>query len=250
MEHNFMKLLKKTLLVVLAACPLLGAASTEGYKNDIAPINPQDKISLQRGARNFVNYCMGCHGAAYMRYSRLTDLGLSEQQIKDNLVPTAAKVGETMAIAMTHDDAKQWFGVAPPDLSVIARSRSVDWLYTYLRSYYRDPSTATGWNNLLFPSVAMPHVLWQLQGTQVLKVSEKAEHGHKVEVKQLLLEQPGQLPPKEYDLFVADLVNYLGYMAEPAKTERTQLGVIVLFFLLLFFFVVLFLKKEYWKDIK
>ena len=125
-----------------------------------------------------------------------------------------------------------------------------DWLYTYLRTYYRDPSTATGWNNLRFPNVGMPHVLWQLQGTQVLQVSEKEEHGHKMEVRQLALEKPGQLSPKEYDLFVADLVNYLSYMAEPAKTQRTQLGIIVLFFLVLFFVVVLFLKKEYWKDIR
>ena len=245
-----MKILKRTLLVVLAAWPLMGLASGGELKDDIAPINQQDKISLQRGARTFVNYCMGCHSAAYMRYSRLTDLGLTEQQIKENLVPTGAKVGETMAIAMTHDDAKTWFGTAPPDLSVIARSRGADWLYTYLRTYYRDPSTATGWNNLRFPNVGMPHVLWQLQGTQVLQVSEKEEHGHKMEVRQLALEKPGQLSPKEYDLFVADLVNYLSYMAEPAKTQRTQLGIIVLFFLVLFFVVVLFLKKEYWKDIR
>ena len=245
-----MKFLKRTLFVVLAVWPLMGLASGGELKDDIAPINQQDKISLQRGARTFVNYCMGCHSAAYMRYSRLTDLGLTEQQIKENLVPTGAKVGETMAIAMTHDDAKTWFGTAPPDLSVIARSRGTDWLYTYLRTYYRDPSTATGWNNLRFPNVGMPHVLWQLQGTQVLQVSEKEEHGHKVAVTQLALEKPGQLSLKEYDLFVADLVNYLSYMAEPAKTQRTQLGIIVLFFLVLFFVVVLFLKKEYWKDIR
>ena len=245
-----MKFLKRTLLVVLAVWPLMGLASGGELKDDIAPINQQDKISLQRGARTFVNYCMGCHSAAYMRYSRLTDLGLTEQQIKENLVPTGAKVGETMAIAMTHDDAKTWFGTAPPDLSVIARSRGTDWLYTYLRTYYRDPSTATGWNNLRFPNVGMPHVLWQLQGTQVLQVSEKEEHGHKVAVTQLALEKPGQLSLKEYDLFVADLVNYLSYMAEPAKTQRTQLGIIVLFFLALFFVVALFLKKEYWKDIR
>ena len=245
-----MKFLKRTLFVVLAVWPLMGLASGGELKDDIAPINQQDKISLQRGARTFVNYCMGCHSAAYMRYSRLTDLGLTEQQIKENLVPTGAKVGETMAIAMTHDDAKTWFGTAPPDLSVIARSRGTDWLYTYLRTYYRDPSTATGWNNLRFPNVGMPHVLWQLQGTQVLQVSEKEEHGHKVAVTQLALEKPGQLSLKEYDLFVADLVNYLSYMAEPAKTQRTQLGIIVLFFLALFFVVVLFLKKEYWKDIR
>ena len=245
-----MKFLKRTLFVVLAVWPLMGLASGGELKDDIAPINQQDKISLQRGARTFVNYCMGCHSAAYMRYSRLTDLGLTEQQIKENLVPTGAKVGETMAIAMTHDDAKTWFGTAPPDLSVIARSRGTDWLYTYLRTYYRDPSTATGWNNLRFPNVGMPHVLWQLQGTQVLQVSEKEEHGHKVAVTQLALEKPGQLSLKEYDLFVADLVNYLSYMAEPAKTQRTQLGIIVLFFLALFFVVALFLKKEYWKDIR
>ena len=250
MERILMRFLNKSLLVALAVWPLLGLASSGELKDDVAPIDQHDKLSLQRGARNFVNYCMGCHSANYMRYSRLTDLGLTEQQIKEYLVPSEAKVGDTMSVAMSKDDAKKWFGVAPPDLSVIARSRGADWLYTYLRTYYRDSSAATGWNNLRFPSVGMPHVLWQLQGSQVLKVSEKEEHGHKVEVKKLELAIPGQLSPKEYDLFVADLVNYLGYMAEPAKTQRTQLGVIVVFFLVLFYFLVLFLKKEYWKDVK
>jgi ubiquinol-cytochrome c reductase cytochrome c1 subunit len=251
MEQIPMNILRVALLALLLACPLLGQASSEEFKNDPAPINPQDKISLQRGARNFVKYCMGCHGAVYMRYSRLTDLGLTEQQIKQNLVLTDAKVGDTMSIAMTKDDAKKWFGVAPPDLSVIARSRGVDWLYTYLRSYYRDPSTATGWNNLRFPNVGMPHVLWQLQGAQALKVVEKQDaRGHKMEERQLELVKQGELSPREYDQFVADLVYYLAYVGEPAKAERGRLGIVVLFFLGIFFFLALFLKKEYWKDVK
>jgi ubiquinol-cytochrome c reductase cytochrome c1 subunit len=238
-------------LLVMVMSPLLVFASETEFKLDSAPIKPNDRISLQQGARAFINYCMGCHSAAYMRYSRLTDLDITEQQIKENLILTGAKVGDTMAIAMQKNDAKEWFGATPPDLSVIARSRGVDWLYTYLRTYYKDDSRPTGWNNLAFDKVGMPHVLWQLQGTQILKVSEKEDaHGHKVEERKLVLISPGRLSPKDYDVFVADLVNYLAYMGEPAKTTRTQLGIIVLFYLAFMFVLFLLLKKEYWKDVK
>lgn len=238
-------------LIFLAAAPLLAFSAGDEVHLDTAPINAQDKISLQRGLHTFDNYCMGCHSAAYMRYSRLTDLGLTEQQIKSYVLPAGAKIGDTMGVAMRKEDGQQWFGAPPPDLSVIVRSRGADWLYTYLRTFYRDDSRRTGWNNLVFDKVGMPHVLWQLQGTQALKVSEKAgAHGYQGEDRTLVMATPGQLTPKEYDMFVADLVNYLVYIGEPAKTSRTQLGIIVLFFLSLIFVLTLLLKKEYWKDVK
>jgi ubiquinol-cytochrome c reductase cytochrome c1 subunit len=237
-------------LLTLALLPLTALAMGE-VKIDTAPINANDKLSLQRGARNFVNYCLNCHSAQYMRYSRLQDLGLTEQQIKDYLVPAGAKVGDTMAVAMTKQDAKAWFGVAPPDLSVESRVRGADWLYTYLRSFYRDDSRPTGWNNLTFPNVGMPHVLWELQGIQGLKAAEKADDkGEHHGTPKLVLESPGKLTPGQYNEFVADLVNYLEYMGEPAKSVRTQLGVIVLFFVGVLFVLALLLKKEYWKDVK
>jgi len=184
-----------------------------------------------------------------MRYTRLMDLGLTEQQIKDNLLFTGEKVGDPMSIAAGRKDQREWFGVEPPDLSVIARSRGVNWLYTYMRTFYRDPARGTGWNNLAFANVGMPHVLWQLQGTQVLK-SEIEEHGgQKAEHKKLVLESPGTLSPLEYDQLVRDLVNYLSYMGEPAKTRRVQIGIVVLFFLSLLLVLSWLLKTEYWKDV-
>ena len=219
-------------------------------KLDKAPLHPTDKVSLQRGAQAFVNYCLTCHSAEYMRYNRLRDLELTENQISENLIFTGQKVGELMTVAMKKKEAKQWFGVAPPDLSVIARSRGPDWLYTYLRTFYRDDSTATGWNNLLFDKAAMPHVLYQLQGEQRLKVKSVDDgHGGTHEVKELKLETPGVLSKTEYDTYVADLVNYLVYLGEPAATKRTQLGVIVMLFLFLMLGLTYALKHEYWRDI-
>jgi ubiquinol-cytochrome c reductase cytochrome c1 subunit len=241
----------KYFLLSLMLMPLLAFASGANVQLDAAPIKPNDRISLQRGAHAFANYCMGCHSAAYMRYSRLTDLGLTEQQIKDYFVPAGKKVGDVMTISMQKTDAQAWFGAAPPDLSVIARSRGVDWLYTYLRQYYKDESRPTGWNNLLFDKVGMPHVLWELQGVQNLKTTEVVDaHGHKTAKHELELVTPGKMNAKEYDMFVGDLVNYLAYMGEPAKSTRTQLGVIVLFFLFVLFVLLLLLKNEYWKDVK
>ena len=184
-----------------------------------------------------------------MRYNRLMDLGLTEQQIKDNLLFTGEKVGDPMHIAASKKDQREWFGVAPPDLSVIARSRGVDWLYTYMRSFYRDPAGVTGWNNLAFPNVAMPHVLWQLQGTQVLKSEIEDRGGHEVEHRKLVLQSPGILSPLEYDKLARDLVNYLSYMGEPAKARRVQIGIVVLFFLSLLLVLSWLLKTEYWKDV-
>ena len=194
-----------------------------GTQLDHAPIDTRDVVSIQRGVRVFVNYCLNCHSAQYMRYNRLLALGLTEQQIRDNLMFGEGKLGDTMTVAMRKSDAKQWFGVAPPDLSVVARSRGADWLYTYFRSYYRDDKTTTGWNNLVFPNVAMPHVLWELQGQQVLEVKdEQGSHG-KHAVSALVLDQPGTLSRGEYDRLVADLVNYLVFMAEPERAARVRL---------------------------
>ncbi|MGH8761632.1 MAG: cytochrome c1 [Nitrosospira sp.] len=238
------------ILFILFLVPLAAFASGPEMKLDKAPIHSADKLSLQRGAQTFVNYCLTCHSAEYMRYNRLRDIGLSENQISGNLIFTGQKVGELMTIAMKKKDAKQWFGVAPPDLSVIARSRGADWLYTYLRKFYRDESTATGWNNQLFDKVAMPHVLNQLQGEQLLTVKMVDDgHGGKHEVKELKLDRPGTLSKTEYDLYIADLVNFLVYLGEPAATKRVQLGIIVLLFLFAMLGLTYALKHEFWKDI-
>ncbi|HSB49170.1 MAG TPA: cytochrome c1 [Burkholderiales bacterium] len=244
-------------------CVPLAAAAAEGVKLDRLPadVNPQDPVSLQRGAQVFVNYCMGCHSAAYMRYNRLQDLGLTESQIRDNLILTGAKVGDLMMIAMNPKESREWFGAPAPDLTVIARSRSStagsggDWLYTYLRGFYRDPSRPTGWNNTVFPNVAMPHVLWQLQGEQVLRTEVRAiprgskGEVEKFEVQMLALARPGTMSPAEYDRLVGDLVNFLVYVGEPARQSRIDLGIYVLMFLGVLFVLAWLLKKEYWKDV-
>jgi len=210
---------------------------------DKAPIDPSNQASLQRGAKYFVNYCLNCHSAASMRYNRLQDIGITEAQIKTNLLFAGEKVGDPMAVAMSKADAKAWFGVVPPDLSVEARARGADWLYTYLRSFYRDNTRPTGWNNLVFDKVGMPHVLWQLQGQQILKEDETT-HQHK-----LILEKSGQLTPAQYNLMVADLVNYLVFMSEPYKEQDKRLGLLVLAFLGILLVLTYALKKEFWKDI-
>ncbi|MSQ60813.1 MAG: cytochrome c1 [Betaproteobacteria bacterium] len=238
----------KNLLALLFCLPAFAMASEEA-KLDRAPIDTRDVASIQHGAKIFVNYCLNCHGAAHMRYNRLKDLSLSEAQIKDNLMFISDKVGDTMRVAAPMADQKTWFGKAPPDLSVIARARGADWLYTYLRGYYRDPGTATGWNNIAFPSVGMPHVLWQLQGQQVMKVEEREGLHGKEHIKKLVLETTGSLKPAEYDRFTADLVNYLVFMGEPAQTTRKQIGYVVLMVLGVLFVLAYLLKKEYWKDV-
>jgi ubiquinol-cytochrome c reductase cytochrome c1 subunit len=238
------------LILMLALLLPMGAQANEGPRLDKAPINPGNQASLQRGARIFVNYCLNCHSAASMRYNRLRDIGLSEEQIKNNLMFAAEKVGETMTVAMDKKDAKKWFGAVPPDLSVIARARGADWLYTYLRGFYRDDSRPTGWNNVVFDKVGMPHVLSELQGEQRLRVEQTVDaHGNRTEVHRLVLDKPGKLSPAEYDATVADLVNYLVFMGEPARPTRIALGIVVLLFLGLLLIPVYALKREYWKDV-
>ncbi|MHB0918736.1 MAG: cytochrome c1 [Thiobacillus sp.] len=236
----------KHFLFLLAAAPVVAFAAGATVHLDKAPVNLTDKESLQRGARVFVNYCLSCHSASVMRYSRLQDLGLTEEQIKDNLMFAAEKPGETMKVSMAKVDGKAWFGATPPDLSVISRSRGADWLYTYLRSFYRDDSRATGWNNTVFDKVGMPHVMWNLQGE--LAPVYKTQGGHEV-IERLELVKPGSVTLAQYDAMVGDLVNYLVWMGEPAQVQRKQLGVIVLLFLAVFFVVAYYLKKEFWKDI-
>ena len=243
--------LLRTLFVAL----LLQAApsfANETVALDRAPINLKDQASLQRGARNFVNYCLNCHNAAYMRYSALTQIGLTEQQIKDNLMFTTDKFGDPMVSALDPKDAKEWFGGVPPDLTLVSRVRGPDWIYTFLRGFYRDDTTPSGWNNRVFKGVAMPHVLHDLQGMQVMtKVGEQKGHGEHMEaIMKPVVDRAGTMTQAEYDHFVTDLVNYLAYMGEPAQSQRNQLGVFVLFFLVIGFFVSLWLKHEYWKDVK
>jgi ubiquinol-cytochrome c reductase cytochrome c1 subunit len=238
----------------------LALAAEGGFPLDKAPDHTKDLAALQNGAKLFVNYCLNCHSASSLRYNKLQDLGLTEEQIKTNLLFTSDKVGSMMTIAMTAKDAKEWFGAAPPDLSVIARAKASsagsgpDWLYTYLRTYYKDDTRATGWNNLTYPNVAMPHVLWELQGTRAAKfVDEKDPHdASKVIHKFAGFEQitPGTLTALEYDKSVADLVSFMTWMAEPAQNTRKRLGAWVLMFLGVFIVITWRLNASYWKDIK
>ncbi|MCE4537759.1 cytochrome c1 [Pelomonas sp. P7] len=256
--------MKKLIAILLASLSLAGAAhaNTGGVEWDKFPKEKMsDMAALQNGAKIFVNYCLNCHSAAYMRYNRMRDIGLSEVEIKDNLLFAAEKVGETMKVSIDPKEAKAWFGAQPPDLSVIARSRAdgakgsgADYLYTYMRSFYRDDTKATGWNNLLFPSVAMPHVLWELQGQRAAKFEEVADpHDHEKKVHVFAgYEQltPGKLTERQYDDAVADLVAYLQWMGEPAQAKRFQLGVIVLIFLGFLTVFAWRLNAAYWKDVK
>ncbi|MFB3089942.1 MAG: cytochrome c1, partial [Gammaproteobacteria bacterium] len=219
------------------------------YKADV---DISDKASLQRGARTFVNYCMGCHSAAYMRYNRMgDDLGIEESILQNNLMFGTDKSGDTMTIAMQKDDAEKFFGTAPPDLSVNARSRGADWLFTYFMTFYRDDSRPFGVNNLAFKDVAMPHVLWELQGIQkpVYKTVQKEDGSQREVIDHLELETPGTLDSDGYQNTVNDLVNFLVYVGEPAQIQRRSVGVIVILYLLVLLVIVYLLKKEFWKDI-
>jgi ubiquinol-cytochrome c reductase cytochrome c1 subunit len=251
-------LTKKQRIALLAALVAVSgtAVASEAAHDVVTPArNDMTNIaSLQRGARNFVNYCMGCHSARYVRYGRLgKDLGLSEQQVIDNLMFTGERIHDTMKISMRPEDAARWFGTTPPDLSLIARSRGTDYIYSFLKSFYLDPGRPTGVNNRVMPQTAMPDVLWELQGLQeaVYDGESDAEHNavHK-RFKEFRSVRPGTMSPKEYDDFVRDTVNFLAYIGEPMQLERRSIGFRVLAFLLVFFLFAYFLKKEYWKDVK
>jgi len=251
--------MKKLILTLIAALGIVtGAHAAEGgIAWDKAPNRTNDLASLQNGAKLFVNYCLGCHSAAFMRFNRLQDIGISEQQIKDNLLFTTEKVGDVMKANMDPRQAKEWFGANPPDLTLVARSRAghggtgADYLYTYLRTYYRDDTKATGWNNLAFPSVGMPHALWELQGDRRPVYTKVEQHGHEVDVfKGWEQVRPGTMTPLQYDQAVGDLVNYLQWMAEPAQNTRVRVGVWVLLFLVMALVFVWRLNASYWKDVK
>ena len=250
----------KKLLAILALLPGLALANEGGFPLEKAPDRSNNLAALQHGAKLFVNYCLNCHNASAMRYNRLKDLGLSEEQIKSNLLFTGEKVGEMMVTSMQPKDAKAWFGVVPPDLSVISRAKASgagsggDYLYTYLRTFYKDDTRPTGFNNMLVPNVAMPHVLWELQGVQEAKIEEVAdphEEGKMVHqftgFKQIT---PGKLNKLEYDTAVADLVGYMEWMAEPAAQTRKQLGVWVVLFLSVFAMLAWRLNASFWKEVK
>jgi len=241
----------KKFLFLLLALPVAAFAAGGGIHLDRAPVNIHNNESLQRGAKLFVNYCLSCHSAGYMRYSRMQDIGLTEAQIKDNLLYASNKPGELMKVSMRPKEAKEWFGAAPPDLTVIARSRGADWVYTYLRSFYRDDSRPTGWNNTVFDKVGMPHVMQELQGHLAPVFRAETDHEGKQHdvIDRLALVKPGKLTQAEYDASVADLVNYLVWMGEPAQAQRMNIGLIVILFLGVFFLVAYYLKKEYWKDV-
>lgn len=247
---------------IMAALALLSIFSVPVHANeasvklDSANFDVSDVIQLQSGARTFVNYCLNCHSASMVRYGSLTQIGLSEQQIKDNLLFTADKTGEPMDVAFPKKEAKAAFGVVPPDLSVIARARSPEWLYTYLRSFYLDSSRPTGWNNAVYPNVAMPNVLWSLQGERALKQvplmrdgKPLEAHGHALTETQWQTIKAGSMTEAEYDRTVRNLVTFMVWMGEPHQVKRHQIGVWVVFALIVLIGLTYALKSAYWKDV-
>ena len=244
------------LLLVLVMVPMTQAVAG-GTKVKLAhvKVDLQDKNSLQRGARIFVNYCLSCHSAGYMRYNRVArDLGVSDDLIKQSMVfitddQGVLKTGSLMKAVMPAEEAKRAFNTVPPDLTLVARSRAsgANWLYTYMRSFYRDPDSVSGWNNIVFPNVAMPHVLYEWQGEQRAIFETDADGGK--HFKKFELIKPGTLQQAEYDLAMQDLTNFLVYMGEPAKLVRYRIGAYVIAFLLVLLFFVYLLKREYWKDV-
>ena len=244
----------KFLATILAATFAFGfagapALASEGGALPHAGTDLGDKASLQRGARDFMNYCSGCHSLKYMRYSRMAeDLGLSEDDVQANLNFTGTKAGEQVHVALTEAEATQFFGKMPPDLSVIARVRGSDWIYSYLKSFYLDESRPLGWNNKLFPNASMPNPLWELQGLQHAEYGEAGVGGDRP-VEKLVLAQPGTQTPAQFDQTVRDITAFLEYAGEPAALKRQSLGVWVILFLAFFTFLAFLLKKEYWRDV-
>ncbi|GMR06770.1 MAG: cytochrome c1 [Gammaproteobacteria bacterium] len=236
---------KLFLLITLVSMP---AYASVGEHLDAVDIDMSDTASLQRGAGIFVNYCLSCHSAAFVRYNRVAeDLQIPEDVVKDNMLFTADRIGGLMEATMSAEDAKKWFGTAPPDLSLIGRSRGPEWIYTYLRSFYLDDSTPTGWNNVLFKSVAMPHVLYSLQGSR--RAIFKKDENDMLALDRFEMVKPGSLNEEEFDAVARDLTNFLVYISEPVQMIRYKLGVYVLIFLAIFLVFAYLLKKEYWKDV-
>ncbi len=241
--------MKKLIIAfLLAAAPMLGLAAGGGFPLRDAAIDLSDEASLQRGAKLFMNYCLSCHSAKYQRYNRMAqDLGMTDEEVEQNLMFTTDKIGATMEIAMTPEQGEAFFGVAPPDLSVIARARGADYLFTYLTGFYKDEAKPWGVNNVVFPDVGMPHVLWEQQGMQKTNYSTDAEGNQHFEGFELVSE--GSMSPQEFDGAMRDLTAFMVYIGEPIQMDRKRLGVWVLLFIAIFFVIAYFLKKEFWKDV-
>jgi len=239
--------MKTTITLILLALSSFNLSASEGLALQSANYDLTDSQSLQRGAKHFVTYCLGCHSIKHIRYLRIaSDFGIDSKVVLKDIAPEGASIYGQMQSAMNAHDSAIWFGINPPDLSLIARSRSPDWLYSYLKGSYVDPSKPLGVNNTVFQDVGMPNVLWQLQGEQ--EPVFKTVDGKKV-IDRLVMSEPGKLSPQEYDTLVNDLVNFLVYVGEPVQLERRQMGKYVLFFIFMFFVISYLLKKEYWKDI-
>ncbi len=258
--------MKRLVAWILCVLPLAAMAGGEHAPLDKADVDLNNKASLQRGFKYFVNYCLSCHSAGYARYNRVgRDLGIPDKVLLENVIfirdkkNEQRKPGDLMKVTMSEDYAKDAFGTAPPDLTLVARVRGADWLYTYLRSFYLDDSRPFGVNNTVFPNVGMPHVLWELQGWQKLQqpaAAEEGEDGHHGAADgaghaepRLVLVKQGTMSPAEYDQTVRDIVNFLVYLGEPVKLKRQTIGLFVILFLVLFSVLAYFLKKEYWKDV-
>jgi ubiquinol-cytochrome c reductase cytochrome c1 subunit len=238
--------MKKYILLMLLLLPLRIFASA-GVELQDADIDLSDTASLQRGAKTYVTYCLGCHSAKHIRYKRIAiDFQVSDDVVLKDIAPFGARIYDQMHSAMNAHDANKWFGTTPPDLSLVARSRGADWLYSYLKGFYVDKSKPLGVNNTVFADVGMPNVLWQLQGLQ--QPIYKTDSEPKV-LEKLVIDEPGTLSAEEFDRTVNDLVNFLVYIGEPVQVEREQIGKFVLFFLLMFLVIAYLLKKEYWKDV-
>ncbi len=239
---------KLIIALMLFATPMLSMGAASTVPLDDADVDLGDKESLQRGFKYFVNYCLSCHSAKYQRFERTAnDLGLTVEDVKQNLMFTAEKIGDTMDIAMSAEDANIFFGVTPPDLSLTTRLRGPDWVYTYLRGFYLDDSKPMGINNVVFPDVGMPHALWELQGWQEARF-KKDEHDQ-MQFEKFELVEAGSMTPEEFDAAMRDLVNFMTYLGDPSQMERKALGVKVILFLLVLLVLSYLLKKEYWKDI-
>ncbi|MEI6707748.1 MAG: cytochrome c1 [Methylococcales bacterium] len=238
-----MKNLTTLLLLMILS---FGVRASEGVKLQEADVDVGDKTSLLRGAKHFVTYCLGCHSIKQVRYLRIAlDTHADEKEVLKDIAPFGASIYDQLHSAMNKHDAEKWFGTQPPDLSLVARSRGADWLYSYLKSYYTDKNRPFGVNNLVFEDTAMPNPLWQLQGEQH-EVIRKTIYGDRID---LVLDKEGVLSEEEFDIMVNDLVTFLVYVGEPAQLERESMGKYVLIFLFLFFGLAYLLKKEYWKDI-
>lgn len=235
-----------------AALLAAGAAHAQhdGFELEASNHNIANTASLQRGAKYFVNYCLGCHSAKYVRYNRLAqDLQINEDQLISSLMFTGEQPHDTLEIAMQPEDSVRWFGITPPDLSLIARARGSDYIFTFLRSFYESPQSPTGADNMVLPNTAMPHVLWELQGIRRAVFTEDAEHGGAPVFERFEVVRPGLLEEQEYDQVVRDIVNFLAYIGEPMQRERQALGIRVIAFLLVFLLIAYLLKREIWKDV-